>query len=86
MWTGLQRGRSSSPGRAKTGSDAHTDSYQVSIGVLSKDVRRPGREADLDPPHSTARSTQHESEHPFPHALSWRSASLGKNRDKFAFY
>jgi hypothetical protein len=80
---GRPRGRSSCPGRVKnflfcTLSRPALGSTQPPIqwvpGALSREVKRPGREADHSPPTSAERLRKCGSIHTLPHTPSWRSA------------
>jgi hypothetical protein len=53
-------------------------------GGLSRDVMRPGREADLSQPVLTSRKRL--SIHSLLHTPSWRNVSLVNHRDSFAVY
>jgi hypothetical protein len=53
-------------------------------GVLSLEIKRPGREADHSS-QTSARSRIHRSRYPILHTSSWSSAKLVRHRDRFYY-
>jgi hypothetical protein len=59
----------------QTGSGAHPASYSVSIGDLSRGLRRPGREVDHSPPFSAEVKNECSYFHPYAF-MSWTGTTL----------